>query len=123
MAENNPVEKGERRSAKRHKLDDRIQAVDQTTGKELGTIADLHEGGFMLVSRGAVVMETVYTVKLLLPRHINGCSEATLQAECLWISEAMVDSPDVVWAGFQIIPDSYRSLISMAEVIAEFRVD
>ncbi len=114
----------DRRQDTRHKLDDTVQVLDVDSGKVLGTLADLHSGGFLLVSSGnGVEVERVYAIKLLLPRHINGCSEVAIKAECLWVGEPMAEVQGLVWAGFHIFPESVRSLIGIDEVVAEFGIE
>lgn len=110
----------ERRQQTRHKLDDDVQVVNADSGKTLGIIADLHNNGFMLAGTGKVKTDRVYNIKLLLPRHVNGLSEVAFQAECLWISNSMSEESSLFWAGFQILPDTQRSLLSVNDVIAEF---
>jgi len=77
-----------------------------------------------VVSSGnGVEVERVYAIKLLLPRHINGCSEVAIKAECLWVGEPMAEVQGLVWAGFHIFPESVRSLIGIDEVVAEFGIE
>lgn len=113
----------ERRSETRYLLDDTLQVIDTELGEELGTLLDLHHQGFMVMCPKGAQQGHVYTIKLLLPRHIDGCSDLNLQAQCLWVADSMSEADAFKWAGFSIVPDSVRSLIGIKEVIAEFGVE
>lgn len=124
MAKTNPDSHADRRQETRYHLDDTVLVMDVETETVLGSIADLHSGGFLLVSSGgAVETDRTYSIKLLLPRHINGCSEVAVKAECLWVGEPMAECQGLVWAGFHIFKDSLRSLISIDEVVTEFGIE
>ena len=124
MVDTNTKTETDRRRDKRYRLDDTVQVLDVDRDSVLGSIADLHAGGFLLVSSGAdIETERTYSIKLLLPRHINGCSEVAVKAECLWVGEPMAECQGLVWAGFHIFEDSLRSLISIEEVVTEFGIE
>lgn len=113
----------ERRKLERHKVNDTISVVDFNNQAALGTLVDLHTEGFMLI--GSLVQETgrIYSLRFELPRHINGCSDVILSAECLWLAPAMSDDNSLRWAGFQIQPGSIRSLLTIEDILGEFSQD
>jgi len=123
MAEDNRYSGVERRRGPRYRLDDNVQVWNLDTDSELGVVADLHSKGFMLMCPKGANKGHCYHIKMLLPRHINGCSDLTLKADCLWTAESMTESHDLMWAGFEFIPDSLRALISIDDVISEFGIE
>lgn len=99
----------EKRSQVRIPVDDEICVRDAISGQELGTLANIHDEGFMVISDGGLKEDYLYQVVF----EISGNSEAVpMGAECLWISET--GTGDQVWAGFQImeISDEARQRIS-----------
>lgn len=123
MNEPKPYGGADRRRAPRFRLDDTLQVVDAHDGQEIGQVMDMHQQGFMLMCPQGAEQGREYQIKLLLPRHIDGCSELSMAAHCLWVAEPMTESLALNWAGFSIVPDSVRSLISLDDVLSEFGVE
>ena len=122
MSEQRP-DMSERRSELRYELDDSVQVVDQSTESTLGVILDLHTSGFMLMCPNGAEQSQIYSLKFLLPRHINGCSELTLRATCLWAAESMSESQPMQWAGFSLLAINDHSVINLQDIVTEFGVE
>lgn len=88
----------EKRSQIRIPIDEEICVRDTTSGMELGTLANIHDEGFMVISDGGLKEDHLYQVVFELG---NDKGVIELGAECLWISET--GTGDQVWAGFQIM--------------------
>lgn len=88
----------EKRSQVRIPVDEEICVRDTVSGLEIGTLANVHDEGFMVISDGGLKEDHLYQIVF----EINpGHESIPLGAECLWISET--GTGDQVWAGFQIM--------------------
>jgi hypothetical protein len=85
------------RSQVRIPVDEEIFVRDTVSGLEMGTLANIHREGFMVISDGGLKEDEFYDVVLELG---GGKADIHFTAECLWISET--GTGDQVWAGFQI---------------------
>ena len=88
----------EKRRQVRIPVDEEICVRDTVSGMELGTLANIHDEGFMVISDGGLKEDHLYQVVFELGDD-KGVIE--LGSECLWISET--GTGDQVWAGFQIM--------------------
>lgn len=88
----------DKRSQVRIPVDEEICVRDTVSGAELGTLANIHDEGFMVISDGGLKEDYLYQAVFELGDD-KGVIE--LGAECLWISET--GTGDQVWAGFQIM--------------------
>lgn len=105
MTENN----SEKRRQTRIPIEEEIYVRDTGNSMELGTLANIHDEGFMVISDGGLKEDHLYQVVFELGGD-KGVIE--LGAECLWISDT--GTGDQVWAGFQImsISDEAREEIN-----------
>lgn len=88
----------EKRRQTRVPVEDEIFVRDTVSGLVLGTLANIHDEGFMVISDGGLKEDHLYQLALethpdALPIHLG--------AECLWISET--GTGDQIWAGFHIV--------------------
>lgn len=88
----------DKRSQVRIPVDEEICVRDTVSGVELGTLANIHDEGFMVISDGGLKEDYLYQAVFELG---EGKGVIELGAECLWISET--GTGDQVWAGFQIM--------------------
>lgn len=88
----------DKRSQVRIPVDEEIFVRDTVSSLEMGTLANIHDEGFMVISDGGLKEDNLYQVVFELG---SGKGEINLGAECLWISET--GTGDQVWAGFQIM--------------------
>lgn len=88
----------DKRSQVRIPVEEEICVRDTVTGVELGTLANIHDEGFMVISDGGLKEDHLYQTVFELGTN-KGIIE--MGAECLWISET--GTGDQVWAGFQIM--------------------
>jgi len=95
----------EQRSTVRIPIDDEICVIDVSTKAILGTVANIHKEGFMVISDGGLKEDAFYEVifeNSADSENPNGIEtpDVSLSVECLWISET--GTGDQIWAGFQI---------------------
>ncbi len=106
----------EQRTQVRIPVDDEICVRDVSTGAELGTVANIHEDGFMVISDGGLKEDTLYQIRFEMGP--NAPSSDVLGTECLWISET--GTGDQVWAGFQIMELSPEAAQYLKELVARY---
>lgn len=104
----------EKRSQVRIPVDDEICVRDTVSGLEIGTLANVHDEGFMVISDGGLKEDHLYQVSF----EINSSGPITLGAECLWISET--GTGDQVWAGFQIMEMSEESRQQIEKLMTQY---
>lgn len=106
----------EKRTQVRIPVDDEICVRDTVSGLELGTLANVHAAGFMVISDGGLKEDNLYQVAF----EINSEHTAiTLGAECLWISET--GTGDQVWAGFQIMDMSEDARQRIEKLMTQYQ--
>lgn len=106
----------EKRTQVRIPVDDEICVRDTVSGVELGTLANVHDAGFMVISDGGLKEDHLYQVAF----EINsGRPPITLGAECLWISET--GTGDQIWAGFQIMDISEDARQQIATLMTQYQ--
>lgn len=105
----------EKRMQVRIPVDDEICVRDTVSGVELGTLANVHDAGFMVISDGGLKEDHLYQVAFEIHSDEPGI---TLGAECLWISET--GTGDQVWAGFQIMDISEDARRRVATLMAQY---
>lgn len=117
MTRNNLNNSGsEKRTQIRIPVDDEICVRDTVSGAELGTLANIHDEGFMVISDGGLKEDHLYQVAF----EINsGRAPIQLGAECLWISET--GTGDQVWAGFQIMDLSEDARAQIEKLMAQYQ--
>lgn len=117
MTRNNSKSSGsEKRSQIRIPVDEEICVRDTVSGVELGTLANIHDEGFMVISDGGLKEDNLYQVAF----EINsGRAPIMLGAECLWISET--GTGDQVWAGFQIMDLSEDARLQIEKLLTQYQ--
>lgn len=91
----------EKRSDPRRRIDQKIEIVDVNSDAALGTLANISQGGFMLLSEKAMPTNKLYQLRIPFPAPIDEATSVELGAESLWCNAAT--GPGSFWTGFQII--------------------
>ena len=108
----------EQRAQVRIPVDEEIFVRDTVSGKELGTLANVHTDGFMMISDGGLKEDNLYQV--VFEKELGSApAEMAIGAECLWISET--GTGDQVWAGFQIMECSSAARAQIDALIEEHK--
>lgn len=111
------ISENEKRRQTRVPISEEICVRDLVSGRELGTLANVHDEGFMVISDGGLKEDRLYQVGFELdPEHSDG--QLSVGAECLWISET--GTGDQVWAGFQIMEMSDQARARIEQLVQQF---
>lgn len=110
MSDDNSSDK---RNQVRVLVEDEICVRDTSSDLELGTIANIHEEGFMVISDGGLKEDHLYQV--VFERGAED-GDIKLGAECLWLSET--GTGDQIWAGFQIMDISDEDKVNLDKLVA-----
>lgn len=110
-----------RRKHPRYPLDKHVHVVDRQTGKSLGRIVNVSQGGMMLVDSAALQEERIYQLVIELdPGVIGNTDTCTIElgVDCLWNSPAATEKAAVYWSGCEIIDISDNNLELLERLIA-----
>ena len=91
----------EHRSLERVEAPQLVVVFDAMTHRELGTIVNMHEEGFLLIGSGSLGENCVFQLQFELSEAVDGVDKISVGAECLWTNET--GGGDQLWAGFHII--------------------
>lgn len=106
----------EKRRKYRTDVEQRIEVLNSITNKLLGKVVNISEDGFMLISHdaaGEIKENCLYQLKFILAKDVDGVSDISLGAECLWLNET--GAGEQLWCGFQVIDisDSDRDIMHL----------
>lgn len=94
-----------------------IEAINTITENQLGTIANISLGGFLLTSQVDDIPEgAIYQLRLQESSDQTTLTPINLGATCLWHSEAA--SPGSYWSGFEILDISPQDEQALKSYIA-----
>ncbi|OOZ36220.1 PilZ domain-containing protein [Solemya velesiana gill symbiont] len=109
----------EHRATQRKAVQDRIGVIDILSGEEIGHLANISLGGFMLITDRHLDLNALYQFRLTLTSPINGASNVDLGAESLWCQGTTV--ADTSWVGFHIIDISDENSAIIGELIDSWK--
>ncbi len=90
----------EKRNSPRIRMGEEFSVID-INGGTLGSLANISQGGFMLLASHPLVVNRLFQLRLQPTDTQSDDDSIELGAECLWCQEAA--EPGHYWAGFQII--------------------
>lgn len=93
--------KNDQRQKPRNSVNQKVIAINALNGDSLGTVVDIHSGGFLLLGVDSVVVNNVYQMELVFDAAIDSKTRLSLGAQCLWNRQAGVGGQS--WLGFHII--------------------
>lgn len=111
------INDNEKRRQARTLISDEICVRDLVSGKELGTLANVHDEGFMVISDGGLKEDRLYQIAFEIGAE-GASPDASIGAECLWISET--GTGDQVWAGFQIMELSDAARLQIDKLVTQY---
>ena len=104
----------ERRISKRVAVSSaNISIRDKIADKDMGTIGNLSETGFMLVTRNEIDIDSVFQLEL---SDNNSGQKIQIGAVCLWNSQA--STQQMFWSGFHIIDISSEAEEILKDIVA-----
>ena len=110
-----------RRKHPRYPLDKHVHVMDRKTGKSLGRIVNVSQGGMMLVDSAPLQEECIYQLTIELESGVIGNAETCtieLGVDCLWHTPAVTEKAAVYWSGCEIIDISDKNLELLERLIA-----
>ena len=90
-----------KRKAQRKKTNEFIEIHDKETDEFIGKLLDLSTKGMMILAMCSMITQTIYEIRIDLPKPIEGKHNLTFDAECVWCHES-ASSKKTYNAGFQI---------------------
>jgi hypothetical protein len=95
-----------------------ILAVNRVTDASMGILANLSQGGFLLIGEDTTLnQDGLYQIELRGPsNHAGGELHVNLGAVCLWHSAAEAEGGQ--WGGFQIIDVSETNAQKLRDYLA-----
>lgn len=114
----NSINDSDKRTQARILVEDEICVRDISSGLELGTIANIHEEGFMVISDGGLKEDHLYQIAFEYGENQIDGLEIKLGAECLWLSET--GTGDQIWAGFQIMEISDGAQENLDKLVSQY---
>ena len=110
-------ENDEHRSLERLDVPQLVVVYDQIHERELGTIVNMHEEGFMLIGEEDLGEDGVFQMRFEFAEPVRGVNQLVIGAECLWTNETGVG--DKLWAGFHIIDISGEDKRVIADLVKQ----
>lgn len=90
-----------------------ISIRDKIADKDMGTIGNLSETGFMLVTRSDIEVDSVFQLEL---SDNSSGQKIQIGAVCLWNSQA--STQQMFWSGFHIIDISAEAEAILRDIVA-----
>ena len=90
-----------KRKAPRKKTNEFIEIHDKETDEFIGKLLDLSTKGMMILAMRSMITQTIYEIRIDLPKPIEGKHNLTFDAECVWCHES-ASLKETYNAGFQI---------------------
>ena len=90
-----------KRKAQRKKTKEFIEIHDRETDEFIGKLLDLSTKGLMILAMRSMITQTIYEIRIDLPKPIEAKHYLTFDAECVWCHES-ASSKKTYNAGFQI---------------------
>jgi len=107
-----------RRLIERCAVEARIEVFDQSTGKKLGDLVNVHAEGLMLAGDHTVSENNVYQVSVRPTGAAESIGDFELGVDCLWLRE--MSNEEGNWAGFRIISGSVEAIEKIHKIINLF---
>ena len=103
----------ERRTIKRHQLNEYLRVYNRNTLKEMGNIGNISSNGLMLISTVPVLIGAVYSMRIILP---DG-EIIDFEARCHWCKPDV--SPDFFDSGYSMV-QAGDDIIDLVEALKEY---
>ncbi|WOG26478.1 PilZ domain-containing protein [Endozoicomonas sp. 8E] len=107
----------ERRSIKRHQLNDYLTVYNRNTLKEMGSIGNISSNGLMLISTVPVLIGAVYSMRIKLPGPDEEKNYIDFDARCHWCKPDV--GPEFFDSGYSIVTAGH-DIIDLVEVLKEY---
>lgn len=107
----------ERRSIKRHQLQDYLRIYNRNTMRVMGSIGNISCNGLMLISSVPVLIGAVYNMRIILPN--DGMEDRYLDfdARCHWCRPDV--GPEYFDSGYSIV-NAGHDIIDLVETLKNY---
>ncbi|WP_257275201.1 MULTISPECIES: PilZ domain-containing protein [unclassified Endozoicomonas] len=107
----------ERRSIKRHQLNEYLTVYNRNTLREIGSIGNISSNGLMLISTVPVLIGAVYSMRIKLPGPDEEKNHIDFDARCHWCKPDV--GPEFFDSGYSIV-NAGHDIIDLVEVLKEY---
>ena len=104
----------ERRTIKRHQLNEYLRVFNRNTMREMGSIGNISSNGLMLISTVPVLIGAVYSMRIILP---DGHPPVDFEARCHWCKPDV--GPEYFDSGYSIV-NAGSGIIDLVDSLKEF---
>ena len=107
----------ERRSIKRHQLQDYLKIYNRNTMRVMGSIGNISCNGLMLISSVPVLIGAVYNMRIILPDDEMGERCLDFDARCHWCKPDV--GPEYFDSGYSIV-NAGHDIIDLVETLKSY---
>ncbi|WP_257286437.1 PilZ domain-containing protein [Endozoicomonas sp. SESOKO1] len=107
----------ERRSIKRHQLQDYLKIYNRNTMRVMGSIGNISCNGLMLISSVPVLIGAVYNMRIILPDDEMGERYLDFDARCHWCKPDV--GPEYFDSGYSIV-NAGHDIIDLIETLKSY---
>ncbi|WP_419535335.1 PilZ domain-containing protein [Endozoicomonas sp.] len=107
----------ERRSIKRHQLQDYLKIYNRNTMRVMGSIGNISCNGLMLISSVPVLIGAVYNMRIILPDDEMGERYLDFDARCHWCKPDV--GPEYFDSGYSIV-NAGHDIIDLVETLKSY---
>ncbi|WP_263322380.1 hypothetical protein [Endozoicomonas sp. Mp262] len=107
----------ERRSIKRHQLNDYLTVYNRNTMREMGNIGNISCNGLMLISCIPVLIGAVYNMRIIIPDGDNGQVIIDFDARCHWCKPDV--GPEYFDSGYSIL-NAGHGIIDLVDALKKY---
>jgi hypothetical protein len=108
----------DKRKLKRRHLIYYLRVFDRNNDNLIGHLADIYSEGIMLVSERSVEPNTVFQLKMNLPKEILGREQMNFDAESLWFRKDI--NPNFYLIGFRFLKVTRNHFALIEELLDDF---
>lgn len=107
----------ERRSIKRHQLQDYLKIYNRNTMRVMGSIGNISCNGLMLISSVPVLIGAVYNMRIILPDDEMGERYLDFDSRCHWCKPDV--GPEYFDSGYSIV-NADHDIIGLVETLKSY---
>lgn len=107
----------ERRTIKRHQLNDYLTIYNRNTMREMGSIGNISSNGLMLISTVPVLIGAVYSMRIILPDQGKDKPYVDFEARCHWCKPDV--GPEFFDSGYSIV-NAEHDIIDLVDALKEY---
>lgn len=107
----------ERRSIKRHQLQDYLRIYNRNTMRVMGSIGNISCNGLMLISSVPVLIGAVYNMRIILPNDDMEDRYLDFDARCHWCRPDV--GPEYFDSGYSIV-NAGHDIIDLVETLKNY---